>query len=125
MAVNIKIILKTWRNKTKINCYKTELYVICNCNAKNYQKILPPYLILVKSRIESPDYSGNLLNSREVNMKIWKWEKYLSTLVLITKTNNALKIADISGQAVLFQLGLLIRLLSSKPRVCCIFLLIE
>ena len=97
MAVNIKIILKTWRNKTKINCYKTELYVICNCNAKNYQKILPPYLILVKSRIESPDYSGNLLNSREVNMKIWKWEKYLSTLVLITKTNNALKIADFIG----------------------------
>ena len=38
MAVNIKIILKAWRNKTKINCYKTELYVICNCNAKNYQK---------------------------------------------------------------------------------------
>jgi hypothetical protein len=55
---------------------------------------MPPYLILVKNRIESPDYSGNLLNSREINMKNWKWEKYLSTLALITKANNALKIAD-------------------------------
>jgi hypothetical protein len=27
-------------------------------------------------------------------MKNWKWEKYLSTLALITKANNALKIAD-------------------------------
>jgi len=34
------------------------------------------------------------LNNREVNRKIWKWRKYLSTLVLITKANNALKIAD-------------------------------
>ncbi len=34
------------------------------------------------------------MNNREVNRKIWKWRKYLSTLVLITKANNALKIAD-------------------------------
>jgi hypothetical protein len=90
VAVNIKIILRVWKN----NHYKTELYVILNCNTRNYQKIVPPYLILVKNRIESPDYSGNLLNSREINMKNWKWEKYLSTLALITKANNALKIAD-------------------------------
>lgn len=35
-------------------------------------KLLPPYLSFVKKETELPDYSDNLLNSLEINMKSWR-----------------------------------------------------